>query len=66
MTILLPLEVIQCVEEAGMITVTLLTMHQNKVLLFGQSAGATASFALATLPEITSLVNAVGKSIGGL
>ncbi|MCJ1396354.1 hypothetical protein MMC18_009244 [Xylographa bjoerkii] len=37
----------------------------SKVLLFGQSAGATASFALATLPEITSLVNAVVMESGG-
>ena len=49
--------------EAGMDNVTLLTMNQSKVLLFGQSAGATTSFALATLPEIKSLVNAVGESI---
>ncbi|KAF2233465.1 carboxylesterase type b [Viridothelium virens] len=39
--------------------------NPKQILLFGQSAGAMASFALATLPGITSLVNAVVMESGG-
>lgn len=61
-TILLPLEVILYVDNVRHLSqvVVLLMVHQKQVLLFGQSAGAISSFALATLPEIRSLANAVG------
>ncbi|OTB01379.1 hypothetical protein M426DRAFT_220377 [Hypoxylon sp. CI-4A] len=37
----------------------------NKVLLFGESAGAIDSYVLATLPEITDLARAVALESGG-
>ena len=38
---------------------------QDKVLLFGQSAGAANAFIISTLPEAPSLIKAVASESGG-
>ncbi len=49
--------------KASIVVLTL--APQNKVLLFGESAGATNTFIVSTLPEARSLIRAAVSESGG-
>lgn len=62
---MLPLEVIRYVDKVDFLSRQRLIFLQDKVLVFGQSAGAFDSFTLASLPEAASVMNAVVMQSGG-